>query len=279
MTDEGYLKARDGLRLYWKAVAADVPRAVLVAVHGYGDHGGRYLHALEYFARHGYQGYAFDYRGHGRSDGRRGYVRRWDEYLDDLDVFLAWVEERRQGLPLFVLGQSHGGLLLGAWATRREGQAEGVVLTSPYLQLAMPVPAAKIAAGRVANRIVPWLPMKSELHANLLTRNAAEQGVARVDTYTHGIATPRWYFSALDAQVRLLADAERFRLPCLLIHGMEDRITLAGATAALYERIGSPAKELRLYAGMRHETLRESGSAHVLSDIHRWLERRLSAGR
>src|ERR1700722_2274098 len=81
-------------RSYLPDPAPARPRARLALLHGYGDHGGRYGHALNWFAERGISCCTLDFRGHGRSFGRRGYVRRWDEFLDDLDTFLAWERSR-----------------------------------------------------------------------------------------------------------------------------------------------------------------------------------------
>src|SRR5438477_11882791 len=63
--------------------------ARLGIVHGYGDHSGRYLHFMNWLAQRGVACHTFDFRGHGRSGGRRGYVARWQEFIHDLRAFLS----------------------------------------------------------------------------------------------------------------------------------------------------------------------------------------------
>src|SRR5947209_4783068 len=86
-------------------VSAQPVWATLVFVHGYGDHSGRYLHFLEWLARRGVACHAFDLRGQGQSTGRRGFVRRWEDYLEDLASFFALDALRAElndGRPLFL---------------------------------------------------------------------------------------------------------------------------------------------------------------------------------
>src|SRR5215207_3074328 len=73
--------------------------AILAILPGYGDHSGRYIELMRWMAARGVTCHALDFRGHGRSAGRRGYVRHWDEFLDDLKTFLKTVahDDARRG--------------------------------------------------------------------------------------------------------------------------------------------------------------------------------------
>src|SRR5438270_186998 len=105
-------------RLHHTAVVPPTPHfARLAFLHGYGDHSGRYLHFLQWMAGHGVACHAVDFRGHGRSTGKKAHVNRWDEYLDDLTAFLNIRELSSAGddrTPVFALGHSHGGLIAAA---------------------------------------------------------------------------------------------------------------------------------------------------------------------
>src|SRR5579864_17301 len=103
-----------GARLYRRAVRpTEAGWARLAIVHGYGDHSGRYAHFMQWLAERGVECHAVDLRGQGAAAGRRGFVARWEDYLEDVRAFLALPAVRqRPGLPLFVLGHSHGGLIV-----------------------------------------------------------------------------------------------------------------------------------------------------------------------
>ena len=85
---------------YLSATPAAAPIARLLILHGYGDHAGRYAHVMQWFAQRGITCYALDFRGHGRSGGKPGFIRRWDEYLQDLKQFLAIDELAPSNPPL-----------------------------------------------------------------------------------------------------------------------------------------------------------------------------------
>src|SRR5918995_6231990 len=97
------LAADDGHPLRARLWTYPRPRAVLVVAHGFGEHGGRYRHLAEALGPAlDLDVLALDFRGHGRSPGRRGVVRRYTDLSSDLLAALAWTSRRRPGLPLFV---------------------------------------------------------------------------------------------------------------------------------------------------------------------------------
>lgn len=114
--DEGFFNGRDGTRLFWKSSLPDTePRAHVAVVHGYGDHFGRYTSVADALLADGFAVHGFDYRGHGRADGRRGYAEAWAHFVDDLEAFWARVRRDAGGKKTFLLGHSHGGLMAVKW--------------------------------------------------------------------------------------------------------------------------------------------------------------------
>ena len=105
---------------------------MLAVVHGYGEHGGRYRWLGEDMAARGYAVHVYDLRGHGRSAGRRGQIRRFDDYLDDTAVFLDEVRREQPGKPLVLLGHSLGGLICRRFAEERRPRPAGLILSSPF---------------------------------------------------------------------------------------------------------------------------------------------------
>ena len=79
---------------------------------------------------------AFDFRGHGRSEGRRGHCNHFDDYVADLETALAKLRELAPSLPIAIIAQSHGALVALGLLTRPERlppDIRGAILGSPYL--------------------------------------------------------------------------------------------------------------------------------------------------
>jgi lysophospholipase len=272
---DGFLPAKDNLRLYVRAIRPPSPRAVVLVLHGYADHSGRYLEVMRHLAEKGYAAHALDYRGHGQADGRRGHVYRFSEYLDDVDVFLGHVREKAEGRKLFVLAHSHGALIMLLYGiNRRETGISGAVLTNPYLKLAFAPPRFLAMISGVLSKLIPFLHVKNELKAEMLTRDTAIQEATQADPLYNRNATPRWYTESNLAQLEVKLRAREYLWPTLLLLGTADPVAAADASREIFSRLGSKDKELFDYEGFRHELLNEVGRERVYADVTRWLEAR-----
>ena len=277
--DEGFFAAKDNLRLYWRTVRpseAGAVRGHLALVHGYGDHCARYRELMEHLGRRGIAVHAFDYRGHGQSDGRRAHVDRFRDYTDDLEVLLGHARQDAEGQPLFVLGHSLGALIVLRWAleARRDGIA-GLVLSSPFLTLAFEPPRFKVLAARLAERVLPWMPFGNELKVEQLTHDRAIQEATRADPLYLHTTTPRWFFETTAAQKEAKARAVELVLPCLILHGSADPIAAPEASQRLWSLASSREKTLKTYPGLLHELFNEVGREQVMADLDAWLDARL----
>src|SRR5258706_9503423 len=132
--DQGPLEA-GALRLYRRSISPQSGAfARLAIIHGYGDHSSRFVHFMQWMAQRGVACHAVDLRGQGKAEGKRGFVARWDEYLDDVQAFINSLPAN-DGLPLFLLGHSHGGLIVAAGVVQHlpfVAALRGCILTSPY---------------------------------------------------------------------------------------------------------------------------------------------------
>jgi alpha-beta hydrolase superfamily lysophospholipase len=165
--------ARDGTELHLHAHPLDGARATIAVVHGYGEHGGRYDHVAAAWRERGLQSFAIDVRGHGRSRGPRGFVERFTDYHADLDVLLDVAREAARGGPLFLFGHSNGALIALHYLIARGGEGlRGLMLSSPFLAVALPVPKPKVMLGKVASRLVPGLALPAGLEGRHVTRGS-----------------------------------------------------------------------------------------------------------
>lgn len=246
-------------------------RARLAIFHGYGEHGARYIPYMRWLSERGIATATFDFRGQGRSTGRRGYAKRWDHFLDDARSFLDWESLTPFAQkPLFVLGHSHGGLVLAAAVIQRRIAAKGIVLSSPFLRPAFSVPITKRLLGASAGVVVPWLRVKTGLRESWLSSDRQMLEESRNDPLMNRIATPRWFATMLKAQKDVMNRAAEFDAPLLCMTGSADGVADPGAAAEFVSRATSADKTLRVYEHFRHELLREKNRERVYSDVFDW---------
>jgi alpha-beta hydrolase superfamily lysophospholipase len=247
-------------------------QALVVIVHGYGEHIGRYEQTARELTRAGLRVHGYDQRGHGQSGGVRGFCRRFDEFLTDLGQILH--RARAAGdLPLFQLGPSFGGLVAAHYALGHASELRGLILTSPFFGLALKVPPAKIFAGKIASRLVPTLALPSGLKGSDVSRDPEVGAAYDRDPLNNKNATARWFTETSAAQDSLFARASELRLPTLVMQGEADRIADARRTQAVFERIGSADKTFHMLTGQFHEVLNElpADRQKTLADIISWI--------
>ena len=265
-----------GETLFRRSVQPPTPWATLCVIHGYGDHSGRYLEFMRWMAARGIACHATDLRGQGRATGRRGFVRKWDEYLGDVDALLALPEVRGDG-PMFLLGHSHGGLVVAAWAERPVSPLPhpvGCILVAPYFAPKLKVPVYKKLIAYVMNPLIPWLRVGSGISDQMLSSDTAMLAESREDPLLARTATPRWYVGSLAAQAKVIREASDFKRPLLVVAGDADPIADVAVSKLFFDRAGSVEKMMALFPGMLHEILRETAREEVFQSILSWMRKR-----
>ncbi len=266
-----YFLHRDGVRFFTQRIAVAEPRALVVIAHGLGEHAGRYDHVMERFAQDGVAAAAYDYRGHGRSGGPRGDVRRFAQWVDDVRTFVwHFRNEVGDGVPVYVLGHSLGGLIaLHFMATH--GEADGVVVSSPAIGLMDAVPAWKRRLGARASRIAPKVRISAGIDPEHLSRDPAVVEAYRTDPLVTTRVTLRAGREIIDTASDAMPLAYLIDRPILMIQGEGDRICSAKATEVFYRNIAYPVKRLLLYDGAFHEPFNDVRREEVMDDVAGWV--------
>ncbi len=268
----------DGVRLRGLLWSVDAPRGVVVISHGFGEHASAYERiAVDLNRRVGVDVVGFDYRGHGRSPGARGVLRRYEELVDDLLAGIEWASRHRPGLTRFLLGHSNGGQVALRVAAARPRSVDGVIVSNPALRIKLRVPRWKILVGRALGKMVPTLTFASRIRPEVLTRDPVAAAAIRGDALRHARMGPTFFFGLVAGGARLIEQAERITTPTVFIIGGADAVVDPLAAREMFDRLGATDKQFWLFPSMLHDPLLEVGREHVVDDLTRWLDARLPA--
>ena len=270
----------DGLHLEENRWLPDgEPTAVVVVVHGFTEHSGRYAQAAEELCSRGYAVVAADLRGHGRSEGDRVFVDSFGQYLDDLQVQLIRIRQRWPKKRLFLFGHSMGGTIVLCLAIERpavmqEYAVRGIVLSAAALRVADGLfPILRRLAG-IVSRIMPRMKIV-RIGSNRISRDADAVADFKNDPLVfHGRFPVRTGAEILRVLDELSGRYAELKLPFLLLQGTDDKVVDPTACRRLVAQAKSPDKELRLYEGYYHDLLHEIDRETVLGDIAGWLDSR-----
>lgn len=262
----------------WRPVGA--ARAVVLVVHGLAEHSGRYALTARALADAGFDVHALDYRGHGRSAGRRVHVDSVRDYVADVRAALLEVRRLSPGLPVFVLGHSQGGLIALELALHEPAAVDGIVVTSPFLAThrdARPGGLVRAAAA-VLRRVAPRLTLPTRIDVRVLSRDQAVGEAYAQDPLVSHAASAGWLQAVGRAQRRVRENAAHLRVPALVMAAGDDRLVDAEATRAFAEAAPPALVQFVWWDGFFHELLNDVGRERVLARIVSWLEERLASG-
>ncbi len=275
---EGRFTTPDGADIYTQAWLPDsTPQAVILIVHGLGEHSGRYGNYVSYFVPRGYALYSFDARGHGRSSGARGHIDRFDRYVEDIDRRVAEAQSDWPGVPVFVLGHSLGSLMVLIYAARHPDRAAGFIVSGAALQDALEIPAWKRTLAIILSRVIPALKMNNGVALGGLSHDPEVVAAFKADPLTHSWGTPRLSTEVDAKRAEIWQSAATWRAPLLLLHGGADPICLPEGARQLAARAPAGMVEHHEYPGLYHEIHNEPEREQVFCDVETWLQARLHA--
>lgn len=262
--EDGFLRTEDGLNLYFRRDIPHRPRALILLLHSLGEHSGLYSAAAARLNKAGYGVYRLDFRGHGRSDGPRGDVQNFEDYLRDTDTAVEYARRAFPGLALILLGHSMGALVAASYAVAFPGKVDGEVSTCGALRM---IPALEFLRGcsrhthseRGDERFSLLLPKRQEA-------DSWQDDRQRLDSVTVRLAGKVWIQGADWFAPRM----KELTTPLLILHGEDDSLVPPEISRWFYEGVSSQDRRLLLYPAQGHSLLKEDGEA--LDDIIAWLD-------
>lgn len=275
----GRLTGVGGLELFrqWWRHESVPATALVVLVHGAGEHSGRYEHVAQRLVAAGCAVHAIDHRGHGRSPGPRALIDRVDHAVSDLDrlVHVALQHEGRPELPVVMVGHSMGAMLSLRYALTHQQRLRGVALSGTLAS----VQASTLLrlVGHALSAAVPTMPLIG-IDSSLVSRDPAVVADYRADPLVHhGKLPARTAAEIADTTDAFGDQVPAITVPTLIMYGTEDRLCDPAGSVMLGERIGAVDKTVRAYDGLYHEIFNEPERDAVLDDLSSWLGSRVAA--
>ena len=240
-------------------------------LHGHGEHSGRYAGFALAMSARGYSTYAFDWRGHGLSEGQRGHAGSFDDLTGDARLFIEEVRRAQAGEEVLPLGHSVGGSILLSAIVRSQVQPRRFAVSSPALRVRAKVPQWKLAAAGALSRLAPKVALATDLETAAISREPAVVEAYEKDPLVHSRMTARLYAEWSAANAEIMSRAGEIKVPFFASHGTDDRIIDPLATEEFYKRTAIAGSVLKLYAGSYHEPFNDLDREQVFSDLATWV--------
>ncbi|UCE14252.1 MAG: lysophospholipase, partial [Candidatus Heimdallarchaeota archaeon] len=270
-----FLSANDGTKLYYQIWRPETtPKAIIQLVHGLAEYGSRYMNVVNALIPAGFCVYAKDHRGHGKSEGTRGYINKFTYYLDDEITFTQLIQEQEPNMPIFLLGHSLGSIISVFYASKHSEDFKGLILSGTGFPATSKVNPLVLVMARILSRVWPKGTIGLDL-ADEISRDPEVVEAYRNDPQVFKKVTYRFGAELINAAKNLPDVFSSIIIPVLGQSGAADTLMLN--PSELFALITSSDKDLKIYDELFHEVYNEleADRTVVLNDLKEWLEAHL----
>jgi alpha-beta hydrolase superfamily lysophospholipase len=245
--------------IYAQSWAGDTePTHIVVLLHGYGEHIGRYDHVADALIGSGAVVFGLDHMGHGKSDGDRAIVTDFDHAVADVNQLVDTAVERHPGLPVVMIGHSMGGLIATRYAQTHGDRLAALVLSGPAIG------RRELMEQVLQLDEIPDAPLDPEV----LSRDDTVRAAYAADPLVWHGPFQRPMLEAMSRANGQVDEAGSLGdLPLLWVHGTEDQLVpIDGSRGAVDALKGSNFRAID-YPGARHEIFNETNQNEVMADV------------
>ena len=279
---ESCYNAYDGTAIYYRywltmpleaIKEASQPLRQVILLHRGHEHSGRLAELGEQFAKAGYQVFAWDARGNGRSGGIKDHAESVTELERDLDGFVQLVMGQT-GIAIedtLIVASSIGAVLAAAWVHDYAPNIRGMILGTPALSIRLYLPFA-IPSLKVARTLGLMSRVSSYVKAQVLTHDKDAQQAYNADPLISNSISTDLLIDTHATGKRLLDDAGAIIVPTFVLCAGKDYVVDKQAERTFYEAINTSTKRWQLYPDSYHAIFHETNKADVFADCIEFAE-------
>ncbi len=276
MHQSGYLTGSSNYQLFTQSWTVNNPKANVYIVHGFGEHSGRYEAEASPLNQANFNIYTFDLLGHGQSEGVKGYVSRFSDYVKDLELYLNSVWD--SNLPNYIYAHSMGALVALDWLINNKPSLEnfkGLITTGAALMVSKDVAPFLQKISGVMGEILPKL-RTIKVDAKVISRipSVVEKYKSDPLILSKGIHA-RTGSEMISTQKRLWSSYDKFEHPILIMYGTDDQLIEPEGSVHLHANVKSKDKEIVAWEGGYHEITRDLDGEKVMAKMIEWINNRL----
>ena len=259
-----------GLNIYTQAWLPQTHEANMLIAHGVGEHSGRYAHVANYFNQKGVAVFALDHQGHGKSQGKRGHVPEFQNFVEDMQQLCGLIHQQYPNKPTFLYGHSMGGLIVFLYLLKHQEQVDAAIISAPPVKIKLqPSAVQKVLLG-VMKTLAPSFTLNNDIDAAWLSREKDEVEAYRTDPLVHPKISVALFTGMVQGGQQCLEKAASVIKPVLMVIGGEDKIIDGSAAYAAFEKISSEQKKQVIFEGSYHEIHNDLDRLKEFETMWKW---------
>ena len=267
---EGTFWGYQDCELYYQVWQPQTSVGTILVTHGIAEHSDCYQQFAEDLGEKGWSVFVWDLRGHGRSEGKRGYVNHFHDLSDDLDAAIKFLkaQEYSKNKPLVLFGHSLGGLItLKSYINHAPSGISSLALSSPSLGLTMSIPKFKEKAAHFLAEWLPKVTLYNEINFYDLVHDENKVREYKTDPLRHDKISPRLYLGIIDAIKEISPKASEIHIPVIMQIAGQEKLVSNSSAEKFFEKLGSQKKELFIYTDSYHEVFNDIDRDKAITDL------------
>jgi alpha-beta hydrolase superfamily lysophospholipase len=271
---ENYFSGFNGCRIHYQRWEAEKPRGHIIITHGQGEHSESYHRVVRALEPLQLNIWAWDWRGHGRSEGTRGYAENFTDYCHDFELLLKFLfnEKIKPDDSVVLLSHSMGGLIqLKSLLDNPSWPVRAQVLSAPLLEVAVPVPQYKEIAAQLFTNFLPKVTLGNEITNEMLSRDKAIWEEFNKDPLRHHRISSGVYLGAKEMMKQILPNGSRIKIPTLLQIADHDPVVSTPKALEFMDHVSDDLKTVKVYPGRKHEIYNDLDRDEVFADLRQFI--------
>lgn len=276
---EDYLVTFDSKKLFYKQFSkSDKPKRVLIVVHGIAEHIDRYLPFAKELMKSSEvidSIYLFEQRGHGRSDGRLGYVNKFEDYIRDLDELIQQIKKKNPEVVIALFGHSMGGVVCIRYVQAEPGNISTIMLSAPGFEVKMKVAWWKSLLTPIVAKIWPTFSLPTNIRSVDETDDPDMRKSIELDKMIVKKVSARWFNEFNQARTKAFEKAGKIDVPILIFQAEHDPLADIEGSKKFFAKIRSRKKHFETFNADIHHLLlaKETTRKRVYKLVIEWLAR------
>ena len=261
--------------IYYREWKIENPKAVILLVHGLGEHCQRYEPIVKELNESGFIVSSMDLPHHGCSEGKKGHIPSFDIFEPIVLRLTNKIKSDYPQLPVFILGHSMGGLITTLFISKYQDKFNGAILSGPAIDTPQKPPQWQVATIKTIAKIIPSVGL-IPIDASMVSRDPKVVQAYNEDPLVNNSKlTSKLLVELSNAMDEVKLKAQQISLPILVMHGQADQLTDPKSSEWLIDNISSKDKTLRLYEGLYHEIFNEPEAPQIYQEVIEWLDTQL----
>lgn len=256
------------MNLYVKKYVVENEKKRIFIVHGICEHSKRYENLAVKLNKEGFSVVTYDLRGHGKSEGKKGYIKKYTDHIEDLDRIIK--ENDNKAVKRYIIGHSLGGLIGHLYMVNNTEDIDGFIASGAPTNYLKNVKPLRI----IGYKWIGFINTKNNFGKNALSKDKKVEEEYQNDPlvlkkFKIRLAGEMFVKGVKNLKKKISTNNK----PILILHGKEDKIVPKEFSEKVYELINHEQKTLHIYDDMYHEIFNEITKDIPINDVISWLNK------